>query len=325
MNKEIKEILLQKFKAGKIVGEEIIQNLWSNYGQILRVNLVDSDVQSVIVKNITSSELGNHPRGWNTNISHDRKVKSYEVETNWYNQWSNICNDACRVAKCYLIKNTSEGKVIVLEDLNQAGFTVRKSDLTIEQTKVCLAWLANFHALFLNEEPKGLWVMGTYWHLATRPDELNTMEDSPLKQAAHKIDEILNNCQYRTFVHGDAKVANFCFTKELNNVAAVDFQYVGGGCGMKDVIYLLSSCLTEQECEKHEKELLDYYFLELKTALSKTNKSYSFNALELEWREMYTIAWADFTRFLLGWAPTHQKLNSYSLTIVNQVLNKITQ
>jgi Ser/Thr protein kinase RdoA (MazF antagonist) len=60
------------------------------------------------------------------------------------------------------------------------------------------------------------------------------------------IDQVLNNCSYQTIVHGDAKLANFCFSKE-GAVSAVDFQYVGGGCGMKDVAYFLGSCLTGKE------------------------------------------------------------------------------
>lgn len=320
MNKELKTLLLNTFNAKSIAGEEIIQNLWSNYGQILRITFIEGDVDSVIVKNITSSKSGNHPRGWNTNISHNRKIKSYEVEANWYNNWSARCDELCRVPKRYLVKQMREEQLIVLEDLDVSGFPVRKTHLSIEEAKLCLKWLANFHATFLNEEPKGLWEIGTYWHLNTRPDELAVMEEGKLKQVAHKVDTILNNCKYRTFVHGDAKVANFCFDDTKQQVAAVDFQYVGGGCGMKDVAYLFSSCLTEEECEKHDKELLDYYFLELKTALSKTRNNFVFSELEKEWVKMYTLAWADFARFLLGWSPTHQKLNMYCKNKVAEAL-----
>lgn len=111
--------------------------------------------------------------------------------------------------------------------------------------ELCLKWLANFHATFINEELAGLWQTDTYWHLATRPDELAVTDNPALKQAAVAIDAKLNSCRYKTFVHSDAKVANFCFSTDSKMVAAVDFQYVGGGCGMKDVICLLGSCLDE--------------------------------------------------------------------------------
>jgi thiamine kinase-like enzyme len=67
-----------------------------------------------------------------------------------------------------------------------------------------------------------------------------------LKEAAPVIDEKLNTCAYKTFVHGDAKLANFCFAPD-GQVAGVDFQYVGGGCGMKDVAYFIGSCLNEKD------------------------------------------------------------------------------
>jgi hypothetical protein len=35
---------------------------------------------------------------------------------------------------------------------------------------------------------------------------------------------------------------------------------------------------------------------------------------------MYPIAITDFTRFLLGWMPTHQKLNDYSMQVTEEVL-----
>ena len=77
--------------------------------------------------------------------------------------------------------------------------------------KNCLFWLATFHATFMNNSAEGLWDVGTYWHLATRPDELASMEDGKLKNAAAAIDQMLNNCKFQTLVHGDAKLANFCF------------------------------------------------------------------------------------------------------------------
>ncbi|MFK8061489.1 MAG: oxidoreductase family protein, partial [Polaribacter sp.] len=157
----------------------------------------------------------------------------------------------------------------------------------------------------------------TYWHLETRPQELEILEDISLKKAASKIDEKLNNCRYKTFVHGDAKLANFCFSKD-GTVSGVDFQYVGGGCGMKDIAYFIGSCLNESDCERLETKILDTYFNYLQNALGHKNED-----LENEWRSLYHLAWADFHRFLKGWSPNHWKINSYSERITKQVIKNL--
>lgn len=323
MNPEVEQILLKAFKAKSVHKTAQIQSLWSGYGQIFRIGVEGSNIKSAIVKHIVLPNQVNHPRGWNTNKSHQRKVKSYQVEANWYLNWASKCSDVCRVPQSYLSESVGDQQLIVLEDLDEAGFPIRKSRLNLTELQVCLRWLANFHATFLFSKPKGLWDVGTYWHLATRPDEFEVMEEGRLKEKAGEIDEILNTCEYQTIVHGDAKVANFCFSEDMNTVAAVDFQYVGGGCGMKDVVYLLGSCLTENECEENEKILLDYYFKELEIALDESSNNLNFNKLKYEWLVMYAIAWTDFTRFLLGWMPTHQKVNSYSDTLIKKTLANI--
>ena len=40
-------------------------------------------------------------------------------------------------------------------------------------------------------DPQGLWQTGTYWHLATRPDEYAAMEDGELKRVAGEIEDII--------------------------------------------------------------------------------------------------------------------------------------
>ena len=120
-------------------------------------------------------------------------------------------------------------------------------------------------------------------------------------------------------------MANFCFSKNGENVAVVDFQYVGGGCGMKDLIYFMGSCLDENECALYEQEILWYYFSNLKKAVKKNENPIDFDALEKEWRNMCKFAWADFSRFLLGWMPEHQKLHGYSQQMVNETLRQLNQ
>ena len=217
------------------------------------------------------------------------------------------------MAKSFLSISKTDEKLLLLEDLDASGFPVRKSKLKLKEVKAVLNWLAQFHARFLGSAPEGLWEVGTYWHLKTRPEEWQKMPDSKLKSMAAQMDSLLNQAEYQTLIHGDAKVANFCFSEDGEKVAAVDFQYVGGGCGIKDVAYFLGSCLDEEQCAFFESELLTYYFSCLQKALEeKEGASINFAALEKEWRFLYPIAWTDFYRFLEGWMPGHWKINSYT-------------
>ena len=120
-----------------------------------------------------------------------------------------------------------------------------------------------------------------------------------------------------------SKLANFCFSENGSSVAAVDFQYVGGGCGMKDLAYFIGSCLYEEDCEKYESRILDTYFSELKIAVENHHKQEDFLLLEREWRAMYPLAWTDFHRFLKGWSPGHWKINSYSEKMVRKVIHEL--
>ncbi|MEO1258688.1 MAG: aminoglycoside phosphotransferase family protein [Bacteroidota bacterium] len=315
MNQNFKSIILRTTGASSLTEKEVIQSLWSGYGKIMRIGLENAAVESVVVKHVQWPKYKNHPRGWNTDIGHQRKVKSYQVETTWYDVYSK--HSVARLPQCLAIETHDEEVLMVLEDLDEAGYHLRKRTVTWKEIAECLAWLAKFHASYLGKIPKGLWEVGTYWHLETRPQEWEVLDDVRLKEAAAAIDEKLNTCKYKTFVHGDAKLANFCFGKG-GQVAGVDFQYVGGGCGMKDVAYFIGSCLNEQECERLEAQILDTYFEFLQRELEESNE-----ALEREWRALYRVAWADFHRFLKGWSPGHWKINSYSERVTAAVINSL--
>ena len=87
MNTYFNNIICQATGASSIYELEEIQSLWSGYGKILRIGLVGSKYKSVVVKYIQSDDAVSHPRGWDTDFSHQRKVKSYEVESEWYLNW----------------------------------------------------------------------------------------------------------------------------------------------------------------------------------------------------------------------------------------------
>ncbi len=263
-----------------------IAEVWSGYGQILRYRLQGAELRTVVVKHIAP--------GRGSGRGHNRKLRSYAVEQAFYEQWAPRCGDACRVARCLHAEKLGAERVFVFEDLDAAGFDRRTQRPSRRQLEACIDWLAAFHALFLGERPRGLWKTGTYWHLETRPDELRAMAPGPLRKKAPAIDAKLSAARFQTLIHGDAKPANFLFRRDGRGVAAVDFQYVGGGVGVKDLAYLLAG-----EDQGTAKRCIDHYFRALTGAVSGSDTK----ALEAEWRALYPWAWADFERFLAGWAP----------------------
>ena len=306
---QIHQFILEATGATSLREEGTVQSLWSGYGRIVRVSLEGAEVPSVIVKHVQPGN-GTHPRGWNTDLSHQRKLKSYRVETHWYQRQKGTAT-AARIPFCLGAREAGDDVLLVLEDLDAAGYAGRRGSVNKTEWRACVRWLAAFHARNLGTSPEGLWESGTYWHLETRPDELEELDDLPLKSAADAIDAKLKAAQFQTLVHGDAKLANFCFNRDGSEVAAVDFQYVGGGCGMKDLAYFVGSCFRDEEAGRMEEEILDYYFQNAPTGL------------EADWRPLYRVAWTDFHRFLKGWSPGHWKLSGYSERVARVVIESL--
>ncbi len=320
---EVLRKVAQAVGAESITNTQLIQSLWGGYGELFRATLAGSDTASVIVKHIKLPQPKEHPKGWNTNTSHQRKLKSYQVEVNWYQGFANNCLAQCFVPKCLFVEAQAGEILLILEDLKLLGFSEVHKEVAQGQVKACLTWLAFFHAQHLAVKPDGLWNTGTYWHLDTRPDEFSSLTDLTLKDAARTIDQTLKQCRFQTLLHGDAKLANFCFTPAGDRVAGVDFQYVGKGCGMKDVILLISSCVPFEECDQRVPELLEHYFTELKNALSELQPKVIPDEVEREWRPLYCVAWADFQRFIKGWCPDHWKINPYTEALTQQALAQL--
>ena len=295
---------------------ESIQMLWGGYGEVLRVELVGAKVSSVIVK-VVAPPSPRHRRDFDR--SHRRKLRSYSVERTWYDRYASRCSERCRVAQAFATREADGQWLFVLEDLDASGFSARRRNLSDEDIRAVLQWLANFHAEFLQQAPEGLWKVGTYWHLATRPDELEVLGDHPLGKAAGRLDARLNACPFLTLVHGDAKVDNFCFPSQAGAVAAVDFQYVGGGCGMKDVAYFFESIWDAGQCARKADAALDDYFEELGLALGRINGAPAIADVEAAWRDLYSVAWADFYRFLTGWAVGYG-IHSYAQAMIERSL-----
>jgi hypothetical protein len=303
---------------------ERIQSLWSGYGELFRVHLTGADVPApvAVVKWVKPPA---RVRGASADLSHARKCRSYDVETAWYRTFASRCDSTCRIPALMGSRAAKDQWLFVLEDLDAAGFAERRRDPKGAELDLCLAWLASFHARFVGVAPEGLWKTGTYWHLATRPDELAAIDDAWLREAAPLLDRSLRACTFQTLVHGDAKPANFCFAPKARAVAAVDFQYVGGGCGMKDVAYLLSGGAGNGS-EQIEQRHLDTYFGYLRNALAQrvdATAAVDVVALESEWRALYPIACADYYRFLAGWAKSYWRSDVHAQRVTRKVVRDL--
>ena len=301
---------------------EVLQSLWSGYGEIARYRDEISG-KSVIVKSVAPSHAASHPRGWGTSLSHQRKLSSYHNEQQFYAKYAAMTNAQCRVPHCYVSGSQGDRSWLILEDLDASGFAERCLSPNQKAIDAGLDWLANFHACFLNVSTPELWPQGNYWHLNTRPDEWDAMPEGPLKDSAVGIDRLLSECQFKTLLHGDAKVANFCFDANWNQLAAVDFQYVGQGCGIQDVVYFLGSCLSGQALELQAEALYECYFTTLQNASKARISQADWSLLESQWRALIPFAWADFERFLIGWSPGHKKLSGYSARQTQMALKQL--
>jgi phosphotransferase family enzyme len=304
---------------------ERIQSLWGGYGELRRAELVGAAATTAIVKIVTPPAERDLGRDAEKLRSHRRKLRSYRVELAFYQRFAERCDATCPVPALLHGEASEERFLFVLSDLDRAGFSARRTRSAEPELGACLGWLAAFHARFLGVAPDGLWQVGSYWHLATRPDELSALTDRELQRAAPRIDERLNRARFQTFVHGDAKLENFCFSPTAEGVAAVDFQYVGRGVGVKDVAYCLTGCFSPKTAETAVPRALDLYFTALRSelarrAISQTDRE----AIEREWRELFPLAWADFHRFLLGWAPSYAANDPYSQQLTREVLASIS-
>lgn len=282
---------------GRMNETETLQSLWGGYGRLVRRR---GENGTSIVKDIRWPS-GRH------DASHKRKLRSYQVESRWYDEWAAKVPRGCRIPTCLRIESRPDGMVLELEDLDAAGYPRRSSRPGRQDLSAAVAWLARLHAAFVGVRPEGLWKEGSYWHLATRREELSAMPRGMLRDAARDLDRRLATARFRTIVHGDAKPDNFCFGRP-GEIAVVDFQYAGGGCGMRDLAYLLDCVFDDAISDDAIGAALDGYFDVFRRSLAG-NAEFADRAdeIEAEWRDLFPVAWLDFQRFLQGWSPAYAR------------------
>lgn len=284
-----------------------LQPLWSNYGSIWRVR---TKTKTLIHKYV------NPPNNVAKTESHTRKLASYKVEQAFYKAeysyrlkaFATVC-----VIPEYLL---SDDKNLYLSDL-QSEFSNSLHFLNQKALKTCINWLAAFHAFFWDRPDESLHPRGSYWHLKTRMTELQNVNDNHLKQAAHKLDDLVHHRdQFNTIIHGDAKAENVLFNDTFERSAWVDFQYVGRGYGVADLVYLLVSSAEADliKDESDEDRWIGFYHQQLCEYLRKRG-DVDVEAYTVEiCKRHYNFCLADFTRFLCGWGTWGNFAYAYART-----------
>ncbi|MCF2906813.1 ecdysteroid 22-kinase family protein [Pseudoalteromonas sp. DL2-H2.2] len=284
------------------------QALWSGCGHIYKFTYQN---EALVAKVAAVPEQLTHRHITQSQHSLRRKYRSYRKELNFYRQTARHYVHACSLPEVKALAQQDDVFICVFTDFESQGYhNVSRADS--EQVELMLKWLARFHAVGLvSAALTEMDLQGNYWHLNTRPDEYARMASGQLKQYASEIDHQLNTCAFQTCIHGDAKLANFAFSGK--EALGYDFQHIGKGIGISDVMLLLTSLYSDPQLEMHAQTCLDRYFEFLTKALSTHWPETKIKALEQSWRLLWPFVWADFQRFLLGWKPDHQKLTSYML------------
>lgn len=118
--------------------------------------------------------------------------------------------------------------------------------------------------------------------------------------------------QYGTLIHGDYKAANLFFSNQADGtngadaVAAVDFQFCGGGMGVEDVAYLLYPDARGNHFD-YEEELLELYHEELILQLITHQKGGPSTMPFQVFLRYYDLVRLDMTRYWLSknrWAAS---------------------
>ncbi|PVF97243.1 hypothetical protein CPB86DRAFT_786048 [Serendipita vermifera] len=228
-----------------------ITSLWSNYGSIDRVYLMNKDsgarrnaedphtsAVSLVIKTVQPPSLKN--KG-SKDEGHLRKLLSYKVEQYFYAHLSSQLPKEAKVATHYSLvdlEDVEQPVKLVLEDLAPAFPHPAYGSLNLEDTTTVLNWLAKFHGTFWGfhqndgtrqslvpppleyqgSQVSGVWGQGTYWYLDTRREEHQSVDEDEygwLLKWADKVDNSMKEeaNKWGTVLHGDVKGANIVFSR----------------------------------------------------------------------------------------------------------------
>lgn len=196
----------------KAASHNVLQQLWSGYGTISRLNVLSakaterSSTRSLILKHVTPP-LDPHK---SKSEGHLRKLISYQVEQYFYTYLAPLMPQDIAVAQLLAQSSDGNSMAMVMTDLRDQYPVAceRRGDLDETQVYAALSWLAQFHGFWwqrakelkaeglrvppLEEDSSqqaGVWLNGGYTYLATRRTEYASLQDAEDSEWAQKLCE----------------------------------------------------------------------------------------------------------------------------------------
>lgn len=273
-----------------------------------------------------------------------RRRESYAVERWFYADAANRVRSANLFIPKLLASDLDGSKpwpafCILMNDVSQQ-YPHHPDFLSKDLAACALKWIAKFHALFWGESSttwrRNLWDRGAFWttksvgtegvstawtgtmrYLEQKHPEYMTANTKSLGRRiekagaaiAHLLAKESAGSRYATLIHGDYKAANLFFQDDLesaDSVAAVDFQFTGGGLGVEDVAYLLYPDARGDHFV-YEEELLETYHDELILQLITQQKGGPSTMPFDIFQRYYELSRIDMTRYWLSknrWAAS---------------------
>jgi hypothetical protein len=185
-----------------------------------------------------------------------------------------------RTPHCYgqAILSDSTDFTIAMEDISHLRGLNQLDGVSLEDSKVLLNSLADFHAMWWNSpkldeyqdrfqplaNPTYNAVLPMLWEGGWPVVEQYGKDVVPESVAhigqmwAGKVPWMLDNLMWpRTLCHGDFRADNLMFDGDMPT--AIDFQIVGTGSGIYDVGYFISQSIDSKVRKGHDQELVDTY------------------------------------------------------------------
>jgi len=203
---------------------------------------------------------------------------------------------------------------------------------TAAQTSACLQWLGKFHGWGLGLQGMGLprdegalWRTGGHTSLVNRPaDELQKLPDNyrkfmlafsdagpefvppssdlgqRLHAVAHNVDSWINEAPWQVLIHGDFKSGNiFVQEEEEKEVCVIDWQWTGFNIGAQDLVYFLSTSVTDEAIADPHGLMAQYHEAFVATLPSEVRNAQSWPLAEQE--RLFKLALLDYMRWALSY------------------------